>query len=330
MTNDQRQTILPVVALIVSMLIWSVSGIAIKHALMVLPPFTMIVLRFVPSVLLMLCIGLIWRNNPLFGLQKLQLRDLPLFLIAGFCQPFLYYLLETFTYDALNSPTIAETLLSTSPLIAPLFAAVLLRERITRYNILGIIVSTLGVFALILWENSPQLSTLNAQLSIGNPWGVVLAFAAVSAAVIDSIMMRKVPARYSSLSFIFYAQLISLFFFLPIWFFREGPAAIKALDLSQLSTLNFSQLSTLNSQLFIALGCVAYLTVFASVIAFILFCYALRHVGVTQANAFNNIRPAFTALWMFLFFNETLPMGKWIGIAMIIVGLFVCQKKQIR
>ena len=307
--NDNKY--LPYIALIVSMLIWSVSGIAIKQALLVLPPLTMIVLRFVPSVLLMLCIGLIWRNNPLFGLQKLEWRDLPLFLVAGFCQPFLYYLLETFTYDALNSPTIAETLLSTSPLIAPLFAAVLLRERVTAYNILGILISTAGVFALTLIGAG--------NYAIGNYWGILLAFAAVSAAVIDSIMMRKVPERYSSLSFIFYAQLISLFFFLPIWFVREGPEAIRALD--------FSQLSTLNSQLSIALLCVSYLTVFASVIAFVLFCYALRHVGVTQANAFNNIRPAFTALWMFLFFHEMLPVGKWIGIALIIVGLFVCQKK---
>ena len=323
---------LPYIALIVSMLIWSVSGIAIKQALLVLPPLTMIVLRFVPSVLLMLCIGLIWRNNPLFGLQKLELRDLPLFLIAGFCQPFLYYLLETFTYDALNSPTIAETLLSTSPLIAPLFAAVLLRERVTAYNILGILISTAGVFALTLIGAG--------NYAIGNYWGILLAFAAVSAAVIDSIMMRKVPEKYSSLSFIFYAQLISLFFFLPLWFVREGPEAVNTLLSTlnsqpstltpQLSTLNFSQLSTLNSQLITALLCVAYLTVFASVIAFILFCYALRHVGVTQANAFNNIRPAFTALWMFLFFHEMLPVGKWIGIVLIIVGLFVCQKKHVR
>lgn len=303
---------LAVIALIVSMVIWSVSGIAIKHALVVLPPFTMIVLRFVPAVLLMLIIGLICRNNPLFGLQRLRWKDLPLFLIAGFCQPFLYYLLETFAYDALNSPTIAETLLSTSPLLSPLFAAVMLRERVTRYNIIGIVISTLGVFALTLVGSTDY--------SIGNYWGVLLAFAAVSAAVIDSIMMRKVPASYSSLSFIFYAQLISLLFFLPIWYFREGPAAIQAMDLSQLSTLN--------SPLSIALLCVSYLTVFASVIAFILFCYALRRVGVTRANAFNNIRPAFTALWMLLFFGEQLPMGKWIGIVLIILGLFICQKRE--
>lgn len=307
--SGNRTQSVAVVALIASMIIWSVSGIAIKHALMVLPPFTMIVLRFVPSVLLMLVIGLICRKSALFGLQRLELRDLPLFLIAGFCQPFLYYLLETFTYDALNSPTIAETLLSTSPLLSPLFAAFLLRERVTKYNIAGILISTAGVFALSLVGSSDY--------SIGNYWGILLAFAAVSAAVIDSIMMRKVPERYSSLSFIFYAQCVSLLFFLPLWWWKEGPETIYNL-----------QFTIYNSETQVALGCVAYLTVFASVIAFILFCFALRKVGVTQANAFNNIRPAFTALWMFLFFGEHLPLGKWIGMILIIFGLFVCQKQE--
>ena len=307
--SGNRTQSVAVIALIASMIIWSVSGIAIKHALMVLPPFTMIVLRFVPSVLLMLVIGLICRKSALFGLQRLELRDLPLFLIAGFCQPFLYYLLETFTYDALNSPTIAETLLSTSPLLSPLFAAFLLRERVTKYNIAGVLISTAGVFALSLVGSSDY--------SIGNYWGILLAFAAVSAAVIDSIMMRKVPERYSSLSFIFYAQCVSLLFFLPLWWWKEGPETIYNL-----------QFTIYNSETQVALGCVAYLTVFASVIAFILFCFALRKVGVTQANAFNNIRPAFTALWMFLFFGEHLPLGKWIGMVLIIFGLFVCQKQE--
>ena len=305
--SGNKAQYLAVTALIVSMIIWSVSGIAIKQALLVFPPFTMIVLRFVPSVLLMFLIGLICRKSPLFGLQRLHWRDLPFFLIAGFCQPFLYYLLETFAYDALNSPTIAETLLSTSPLLSPIFAAVLLRECVTKYNIIGILISTLGVFALTLIGAKDY--------SIGSYWGILLAFAAVSAAVIDSIMMRKVPMRYSSLSFIFYAQLVSLLFFLPIWGWKEGKTALMAIEWSTIETQT-------------ALGCIAYLTIFASVIAFILFCYGLRKTSVTQANAFNNIRPAFTALWMFLFFGEHLPLGKWVGMILIIFGIFVCQKKE--
>jgi len=310
--SGNRTQYLAVIALIASMIIWSVSGIAIKNALLVLPPLTMIVMRFVPSVLLMLVIGLVRRKHSLFCLQKMDRRDLPLFLIAGTCQPFLYYLLETFTYDALNSPTIAETLLSTSPLLSPIFAAILLRERVTRNNIIGIIISTVGVFVLTLAGSKT--------FAIGNYWGVLLAFAAVSAAVIDSVMMRKAPLKYSALSFVFYTQLISLIYFIPLWLWREGPAAVQALD--------FSQLASIHSPLSSALLCVAYLTVFASVIAFILFCYALRQIGVTKANAFNNIRPAFTALWMLLFFGEHMPAAKWIGMILIIFGLFMCQKQE--
>ena len=307
--SGNKEKLVAVTALIVSMLIWSVSGIAIKHALVVLPPFTMIVMRFVPSVLLMLIIGLVRRKHSLFCLQKMDLKDLPLFLIAGFCQPFLYYMLETYAYDALNSPTIAETLLSTSPLLSPIFAAVLLKERVTKYNIFGILISTAGVFVLTLAGST--------HYSIGSYWGVLLAFAAVSAAVVDSVMMRKAPMKYSSLSFVFYTQLISLCFFIPIWFFKEGP-----------SVFDNGQWTMDNSQLITALWCVGYLSVFASVAAFILFCFALRKVGVTQANAFNNIRPVFTAIWMILFFGEHLPLAKWLGIILIIVGLFICQKQE--
>ncbi len=306
-TGWNRTQYVAIIALIVSMIIWSVSGIAIKQALVVLPPLTMIVMRFVPSVLLMLLIGIVRRKHSLFCLQKMDWKDLPLFLIAGTCQPFLYYLLETYTYQALNSPTIAETLLSTSPLLSPIFAALILRERVTKYNVLGILISTAGVFALTLIGATDY--------SIGNSWGILLAFAAVSAAVVDSIMMRKAPQRYSALSFVFYTQLISLMYFIPLWLWREAPV----IDWGVLMA---------DSQWPAAVMSVAYLTVFASVIAFILFCYALRQIGVTQANAFNNIRPAFTALWMFLFFGEVLPWGKWVGIVLIIFGLFVCQKQE--
>ena len=306
-TGWNRTQYVAIIALIVSMIIWSVSGIAIKQALMVLPPLTMIVMRFVPSVLLMLLVGIVRRKHSMFCLQKMDWKDLPLFLIAGTCQPFLYYLLETYTYQSLSSPTIAETLLSTSPLLSPIFAALILRERVTKYNILGILISTAGVFALTLIGATDY--------SIGSSWGILLAFAAVSAAVVDSIMMRKAPQKYSALSFVFYTQLISLMYFIPIWLWREVP------------TLDWGMLMA-HSQWTTAVMSVAYLTVFASVIAFILFCYALRQIGVTQANAFNNIRPAFTALWMFLFFGEVLPWGKWVGILLIIFGLFVCQKQE--
>ena len=301
-----------VVALIVSMIIWSASGIAIKQALTVFQPLTLIIMRFVPSVFIMFVVGIICRKSELFGLQKLALKDMPIILVAGFCQPFLYYLLEIFTFNTLESPTIAEALLSTGPLVAPVFAALMLRERITRNNIIGIVISTVGVLVMVLAGK--------ANYSIGNYRGVLLAIVAVSSAVMDTIMIRKMPAHYTPLSIIFYGQIVSLLFFIPIWLCTEGTAGLTDVDWSA-----FGDLSDPVTQAFLY---IRYLIIFASVLAFILFCYALRIVGVTEANAFNNIRPVFTAMWMIFFFGEQLPLAKWVGILLIIFGLFICQKQE--
>lgn len=299
--------LLPYIAVLLSMLIWSASGIAVKEALVALSPMTMIVIRFTLAVLLMLVVGLCARKSEMFRLQKVDKKDLPLFILGGIFQPFLYYILETFSYDALSSPTIAEALLSTSPVLAPFFAAAILREHVTRYNILGIIVSTIGMLLLVLVGAS--------DFSIGNPWGIACAFAAVSAAVLYTIVLRRIPPGYNPLTVVFYVQLSALVLFYPLCGFTDGVSGFA--HLAEVDTM----------QLWRSLAAVGYLALGASVVAFICFCYTVRVIGVTRTNAFNNVRPAFTAIWMLLFFGEQLPWAKWLGILLIIIGLFVCQKQ---
>lgn len=301
----------PYIAIVLAMLIWSVSGIAIKEALLSFSGLTLLVMRFTLAIIVMLIVGLLCRRSSLLGLQKLDKKDIPLFLLAGFFQPCLYYLLETYTYDALQSPTIAETLLSTAPLLAPLWAWMILREKVTRNNIIGIIISTVGMVLLVM------IGGQNFQ--IGNPWGILTAFLSVSTAVLYSVMLRRIPTKYSSLTIVFYVQLCGLFLFYPLRLITEGFA----------SPLPFDS-AAWTSQLWQSLGCVAFLALFATVTAFILFCYSVRQIGVTRGNVFNNIRPLFTALIMFFAFGEHLPPGKWVGMALIIVGLFISQREQKR
>lgn len=299
--------IYPYIAVVGAMLIWSASGIAVKAALVAFSPLTLIVLRFTGAVVLMALLGLLFRKSPLLGLQKIEKGDWWLFVLGGFFQPILYFILETYTYRALASPTIAETFLSTNPLIAPIFAWLILRERVTRNNIWGILVSTAGMLLLVLAgaEN----------FEIGDVWGIPLALVTVCTAAGYSIVLKKIPERYSPLSIVLYVQLIGLCFFYPLWFVMDGDWSLVVCRLSLVDSLS-------------SLVGVGYLAVLSSVVAFILFCYTVRCIGVTQANIFNNIRPVFTAVMMLLFFGEHLPLVKWVGIAMVIVGLFVSQKRQ--
>ena len=191
------------------MLIWAGAGIAVKEALLVFTPLTVIVLRFSLAVFLMLFIGLVFRNNNIIGLQRVKKTDIPLFLLGGLFQPFLYFIFETYTYQSFASPTIAEAMLSMQPVLAPIFAFVLLREQVTRNNIIGILLSTIGVLILLLVgaEN----------FALGSSWGILLAFLTVSMSVSYSIVLRRIPAHYSPLSIVFYVQSFSLLLFYVLW-----------------------------------------------------------------------------------------------------------------
>ena len=290
------------------MLIWAGAGIAVKEALLVFTPLTLIVLRFTLAVVLMVTIGLIFRQNEILGLQRVEKKDIPLFLLGGLFQPFLYFIFETYTYDCFASPTIAEAMLSTQPVLAPIFAFALLRERVTRNNIIGIVISTIGMLMLLLVGAGDFV--------LGNSWGILLAFVTVSMSVSYSIILRRIPSHYSPLSIVFYVQSFSLLLFYILW----GGAWVFT---------PFQPLEVLEPiQLLKPVLSVLYLAIFASVAAFVLFCYTVRKIGVTRANVFNNVRPVFTALIMWILMDEILPIWKLIGILIIIFGLFISQKHE--
>lgn len=301
--------LIPYLAVVTAMLIWAGAGIAVKEALIVFSPLTLIVLRFTLAVLLMLLVGLIFRRNEILGLQLVAKRDIPLFLLGGLFQPFLYFIFETYTYQSFASPTIAEAMLSTQPVFAPIFAFVLLRERVTRNNILGIILSTIGMLLLLLVGSD--------DFSLGSPWGILLAIVTVSMSVSYSVILRRIPTRYSSLSIVFYVQSFSLILFYVVWMLMGEASAFMN---------NSTPLLHHSTQLLHSGIAVLYLAIFASVTAFVLFCYTVRKIGVTRANVFNNVRPVFTAILMWLIFDEVLPIWKLIGIVIIIIGLFISQK----
>lgn len=293
-------------SVVFAMLCWAGAGIAVKEALVVFSPLTLIVLRFSLAIVLMLLVGLLFRGHEVLGLQRVDKRDIPLFVLGGLFQPFLYFIFETYTYQSFASPTIAEAMLSTQPIMAPIFAFIILREKVTRNNVVGILLSTVGMLLLLLVGAN--------NFALGNPWGVLLAVVTVSMSVGYTIILRRIPTRYSSLSIVFYVQLVALVLFYAVWgiFDRQSLQDTIAPLSADLSPV-------------IAVG---YLAVFASVTAFILFCYTVRQIGVTRANVFNNVRPVFTALLMWVIFDEQLPIWKWVGIIVIVIGLFISQKQR--
>ena len=67
------------------------------------------------------------------------------------------------------------------------------------------------------------------------------------------------------------------------------------------------------------------LTVFASVIAFVLFAGVVRKIGITKSQVFTNLIPVFTALFSWILFEEMMNRLQWFGVFIVILGVFVSQ-----
>jgi drug/metabolite transporter (DMT)-like permease len=257
---------------------------------------TLITLRLIIASVLLFVVG---RLTGKF--QMVRKKDIKMFLLLALFEPFIYYVGETYGLTLVES-TLASVIVSTIPLFAPLLAFVVLGEKISLANILGILVSLTGVFFVIYEPNGGFHA---------NPWGVALLFLAVFAAICYATTLRKISSYYNTLNVIFYQSLFGLLYFIPTFLI---------VDASKISSMKVSGEALL--ALFM-------LSVFASVIAFVLFAWAVRKVGVSRTNVFVNLIPVFTAILAWLILNENITLLKWIGIVVVVGGLFVSQSGKI-
>jgi len=275
-----------------AMVFWSFSFIWTRVVILSFPPMTLITLR------LLIASGLLFLVAMVSGkFQKLRRKDFKLFLLLAFFEPFLYYVGETFGLTMVES-TLAAVIVSTIPLFAPMLAFLILRERIGWANIVGIVISLIGVF-FVIYQPGGGFTT--------NPWGVALLFLAVFAAICYATTLRKISTYYSTLNVIFYQSFIGLFFFIPTFFLTDF-STVMSIHVSKESLLALIMLS-----------------VFASVVAFVLFAGAVREVGVTRTNVFVNLIPVFTAILSWLILDEIITISKWFGILIVVLGLFISQ-----
>ena len=279
------------VSIMIAMTVWACSFLFTQEALLSFGHITVVTLRIGLATMLLGLYG--WVAGKL---QKPRREDIWLFLVGGAFQPFSYFMCETFGLS-MTSATMTSVVMATIPLFAPFVAWVLLREKVTLWNMVGIVVSMVGVMMLVVEKGDMNVSA----------WGLVVLMGAVLSAAMYSTILRKIPGSYTNVSIVFWVHASSLLFFIPTF---------VALDLQNWGTREILPMSLIS---------IAVLAVFASVISFVLFCFVVRRIGVTRANAFCNVMPAITALAVWMIYGEAIEAVKWIGIVVVIVGLFVSQ-----
>jgi drug/metabolite transporter (DMT)-like permease len=284
-------------AAMVAMIFWSFSFVWVKIAYLAYGPLTVIFFRLILSVGLLLILSLFVRK-----LQKLQRKDYPIFILLALFEPFLYFMGESYGLLYVSS-TVAAVIVATIPLFAPVVAWYLYRERLSPMNILGLGISFLGV-CLVILNNDLSFSA--------SPKGVLLEFLAVFSAVGYSAVLRKLAFRYNTYTIITYQNFIGIFMFLPFWSIFEAGSFLQ---------------TPFHMQAFRA---IVLLSVFASTVAFILFTFSVRTIGINRSNVFVNLIPVFTAIFAWFILGDQLTWQKFAGISVVIAGLFLAQIKRRR
>ncbi|MDR5907102.1 DMT family transporter [Franzmannia qiaohouensis] len=268
-------------------------NILVGKALAGLPPFTISLGRVFIALLIMLPLG--WhqarRGWPLFREHWRPLVGLALTGVAFF---------NALIYAALNftSATNVAILESMIPVVTLLFSVALLGERFRVVQWLGVALSLAGAVTVITaGQQGPALAA-------GINPGDAIMLLAVLVWVGYSLLVKTHMARFPRYGGLLVMLVIANLALAPIALF-EGAA-------QQLPQISGEQLLGL-----------AYLGIFPSVVALLLYNSALADIGPTRAAIYLNLLPVFTMLGAWWWLDERIVALQVLASAVVIVGVWL-------
>ncbi len=282
-------------AMLTSAIFWGFSFIWSIELLQYYDTFTIIFFRLVISSFCILVAGLVTKR-----LNILQKSDALTFAFLALCEPFLYFLGETNGLKFVSA-TISSVVIATIPLFAPVVTWFFFKQKLNKLNFIGIIISIIGVFLVILNENYQFKTSLK---------GMLLLILAVFSALGYSVLVMRLTEKYNVYSIIFYQNVLGALYFMPLFFI---------FDYQHFTTVEIT---------FEIIKPLLFLAILASSLAFMLFTYGIRELGIVKASSIANVIPVFTAIFSYFFLNEVLSWINIIGIFVVLSGLFLSQSNK--
>lgn len=282
---------------VVAMVFWGMSFVWSTQVYQNLNPTATIFLRLAVATVFFTAILFAFRQN-----ERIRKEHLKLFALAALFEPFLYFIFEGYGLKD-TSPIIGSTIIALIPLVTPIAASIFLKERLTVKNIIGIVVSFLGVVAMLLNKNLEF---------IASPKGVLFLCGAVIVAVGYSIALSKLTKFYKPMTITWVQNIIGMIYFIPMVIVME-----------RFEPSNFANVGAY----IVPLAC---LGVFCSATAYALWAYAFSKLGASKANVYSNLIPVFTAIFSYFIIHEALTAGKIVGILLVVAGLVLSQMKSQR
>ncbi len=277
-------------------LCWSGAFIAGKLSVPYIPAFSLTFLRFFFATIMLYII----KKKVQIGESYLFKReDLPVFLFTGIVGMVFYH---AFFFSALKYTTAINSsiIAAMNPIFTVIIAYLFAKQKITKRMLLGIGISFMGVVLTITSGNLDLIRSLNFNR------GDILMLIAVSSWAAYSVFSKSKGGHIPAMALTYYSFIVCTIACIPLviwekpweWIEKVPPGAYAA---------------------------VLYMSLFASVMGYLIQQIAIREIGPSRTSIFINLVPVFSILLSVLILQEQLEMIKLFTAGVIIVGVYICQ-----
>jgi drug/metabolite transporter (DMT)-like permease len=273
--------------------IWGGMYVVSKVVLEVIPPFSLITLRLLLGIAVLWLI--VWRRGGL-GFNRAQWLQVLGVGLVGYGISIGFQFVGTKLSNASNGALIT----SSTPAFISLFAAWIMREKMTRRRLLALVISPAGVLAV--------LDIKTARLSPDFFWGNLSLVAAAATWALYSVLIRKVTRQLDTLRVSLVAFMGGLFLAVPAGLWEFQAQGIGRIDLN-------------------VLGGIFYLGVISTALAMFLWNTALATLEASVASLTIFAQPFVGALLGAWLLGEHLTPLFFLGGALIGTGLWLAARE---
>ena len=200
-------------------------------------------------------------------------------------------------YAIRNMPLSISTVIQyTYPIFISIFAGILIKEKITKNIIIGLLAGWAGILIIL---NPYQLSNLNLQINI---LSILIAFIGAISTALAYITVKKLSLTEDIFIIIKYFPLISIVILSPIVFFNWVTPSTN--DLIWIIGIG---LFTQAGQTFLTIG--------------------LKKLPASEASTINYLQVLFGSLWGILFFSELININFLLGSLLVLLGTIISTSK---
>jgi len=289
-------------AIMAATLVSIIYGVTFTIAKDVMPefiePFGFILLRVGGSVLLF------WMVSFFGPKEKIATADFPRIIAAAFFGVALN-MLTFFKGLSYTSPIMGAVLMVTTPIIVLILSAIIMKERMLKRKVFGIILGLAGTVSLILYGKS-MINAPNEML------GNLLVFINAISYGFYLIIVKKLMDKYNAFTFV-------------KWIYTFGFLMVLPFGWSEFDAVNWTIIPT---DIYWKIG---FVVVFSTFLTYLLNLVSMRELKPTTVAVFINLQPLFATIFAISLGKDDLSWVKIGSAILIFVGVYlVTQKKSVQ